>query len=313
MAVRYAKGCGIASRSTSGIAGAVEAVRRPEVGVAVVVLGLSPRYEGEEKDSLLNPGGDRRDIALPGVQQRLLEAVVAVGKPTVLVLTGGGALGLEWAKSHVPAILMAWYPGEEGGSAVADVLFGDANPAGRLPVTFYRSVEQLPPFEDYRMEGRTYRYFRGEPTYAFGFGRSFTTFRYGEAAVAPARAASGHDVPGQRERGEHRRARRGRGGAALCGARGRGGGGADPLARRLSADRARARAAGDGDVRRRRARAVDRRADGRRVVEPGAFTIAVGGGQPASGGAYASAAEGVTARLEVTGRGARRDDRLTER
>ena len=129
VSVRYAKGCGIASRSTSGIAGAVEAVRRPEVGVAVVVLGLSPRYEGEEKDSLLNPGGDRRDIALPGVQQRLLEAVVAVGKPTVLVLTGGGALGIEWAKSHVPAILMAWYPGEEGGSAVADVLFGDANPA----------------------------------------------------------------------------------------------------------------------------------------------------------------------------------------
>ncbi len=191
VSVRYAKGGGIASRSASGIAAAVEAVRRPEVGAAVVVLGLSPRYEGEEKDSLLNPGGDRRDIALPGVQQRLLEAVVAVGKPTVLVLTGGGALGIEWAKSHVPAILMAWYPGEEGGSAVADVLFGDANPAGRLPVTFYRSIEELPPFEDYRMEGRTYRYFRGEPTYAFGFGRSFTTFRYGEAAVAPASGDAG--------------------------------------------------------------------------------------------------------------------------
>ena len=98
----------------SGIAGAVEAVRRPEVGVAVVVLGLSPRYEGEEKDSLLNPGGDRRDLALPGVQQRLLEAVVAVGKPTVLVLTGGGALGFSGPKSHVPRDPDGLVPGRGG-------------------------------------------------------------------------------------------------------------------------------------------------------------------------------------------------------
>jgi beta-glucosidase len=300
VAVRYEKGCGIASKSTSGIAGAVEAVRRPEIGVAVVVLGLSPRYEGEEKDSLLNPGGDRRDIALPGVQQRLLEAVVAVGKPTVLVLTGGGALGLEWAKSHVPAILVAWYPGEEGGSAVADVLFGDANPAGRLPVTFYRSIEQLPPFEDYRMEGRTYRYFRGEPTYAFGSGRSFTTFKYGEAAVTPARgeAATTFQVSVSVE---NTGPRAGDEVVQLYVAREPGAGA--PI-RWLAGFRRIALAAGQ---REKVTFAIDARAlsvvaaDGRRAVQPGTFTIAVGGGQPGSGSAYASATEGVTTRLEVTG------------
>src|SRR5262249_34160635 len=143
-----------------------------------------PRYKNKEKNNLLNPDDDRRDIALPSVQQRLLETVVAISKPTVLVLTGGGTLGLEWAKSQVPAILMAWYPNKKSGSAVADMLFGDANPTKQLPVTFYRSIDELPPFENYRMEKHTYRYFRGEPTYAFGFGRSFTTFRYGDLAVA---------------------------------------------------------------------------------------------------------------------------------
>ncbi len=306
VAVRYAKGCGIASRSTSGIADAVEAVRRPEIGAAVVVLGLSPRYEGEEKDSLLNPGGDRRDIALPGVQQRLLEAVVAAGKPTVLVLTGGGALGLGWAKEHVPAILMAWYPGEEGGSAVADVLFGDANPAGRLPVTFYRSIEQLPPFEDYRMEGRTYRYFRGEPAYAFGFGRSFTTFRYGDLAITSATGDGGTtfqvnvtvENTGARAGDEVVQVYVAREAEALAP------GVPPPPIRSLVGFRRLALAPGQRET---VTFAVDARAlsivgaDGRRVVEPGWFTLAVGGSQPASGGAYASAAEGVTARLEVTG------------
>jgi beta-glucosidase len=299
--VRYEKGCGIASRSTSGIADAVEAVRRPEVGAAVVVLGLSPRYEGEEKDSRLNPGGDRRDIALPGVQQRLLEAVVAVGKPTVLVLTGGGALGLAWAKEHVPAILMAWYPGEEGGSAVADVLFGDANPAGRLPVTFYRSVDQLPPFEDYRMEGRTYRYFRGEPAYAFGVGRSFTTFRYGDIAVTPERGGAGTAFQVS-VTVENTGARTGDEVVQLYVAREAGGAGA-PI-RWLAGFRRVALAPGQ---REKVTFVVDARAlsvvsaDGRRVVAPGWFTIAVGGGQPAAGGAYGAPAEGVTARLEIKG------------
>jgi beta-glucosidase len=199
---------------------------------------------------------------------------------------------------------MAWYPGEEGGSAVADVLFGDANPAGRLPVTFYRSVDQLPPFEDYRMEGRTYRYFRGEPTYAFGFGRSFTTFRYGEAAVAPASGDPGTtfqvsvsvENTGTMAGDEvvQLYVARETGGAAAAGA---------PI-RWLAGFRRIALAPGQREA---VTFAVDARAlsevraDGKRVVDPGSFAIAVGGGQPTNGGAYASAAEGVTARLEVTG------------
>jgi beta-glucosidase len=123
-------------------------------------------------------GGDRTSIDLPAVQQRLLERVVAVGKPTVLVLLNGSALAINWAQSNVPAIVEAWYPGQAGGQAIADVLFGDYNPAGRLPVTFYKSVNDLPPFEDYRMTGRTYRFFTGEPLYAFGHGLSYTTFTY---------------------------------------------------------------------------------------------------------------------------------------
>jgi beta-glucosidase len=123
-------------------------------------------------------GGDRTNIALPAVQQKLLEALHATGKPVILVLTTGSAVGVKWAKDNLPGILVAWYPGQQGGNAVADVLFGDTNPAGRLPVTFYESVAQLPPFADYSMEGRTYRYFKGEPVYPFGFGMSYTTFSY---------------------------------------------------------------------------------------------------------------------------------------
>jgi beta-glucosidase len=124
-------------------------------------------------------GGDRTDIALPKGQEALLKAVQATGKPVVLVLLNGSALAVNWADQNVPAILDAWYPGEEGGTAIADVLFGDYNPAGRLPVTFYKSIDQLPPFEDYKMEGRTYRYFKGEPLYPFGYGLSYTKFAYG--------------------------------------------------------------------------------------------------------------------------------------
>jgi beta-glucosidase len=112
------------------------------------------------------------------VQDDLLKAVHAAGKPVVLVLFSGGGVAVNWADSNVPAIVQAWYPGEEGGSGLADVLFGDYNPAGRLPVTFYKSVAQLPPFEDYRMEGKTYRYFEGEPLYPFGHGLSYTRFEY---------------------------------------------------------------------------------------------------------------------------------------
>src|SRR5690606_10554194 len=123
-------------------------------------------------------GGDRTDIGLPTAQKVLLERVVALGKPTVLVLLNGSALAVNWANEHVDAILEAWYPGQAGGDGLADVLFGDYNPAGRLPVTFYRSLEDLPPFEDYDMKGRTYRYYEGEVLFPFGHGLSYTEFEY---------------------------------------------------------------------------------------------------------------------------------------
>jgi beta-glucosidase len=130
-------------------------------------------------------GGDRTDIGLPRPQQVLLEQVSALGKPVVLVLLNGSALAVAWADAHVPAIVEAWYPGEEGGSAIADVIFGDTNPAGRLPVTFYQGVDQLPPFDDYAMTGRTYRYLAEPPLYPFGHGLSYTRFEYSHLRIEP--------------------------------------------------------------------------------------------------------------------------------
>jgi len=157
---------------------AVNAARQADA--VVLCLGLTARMEGEEMSLQIAGfrGGDRTQIDLPASQQRLLERVVAVGKPTVLVLLNGSALAVTWAQEHVPAIVEAWYPGQAAGSAIADVLFGDYNPAGRLPVTFYRSVDDLPAFDDYRMAGRTYRFFGGSPLYPFGHGLSYTTFAY---------------------------------------------------------------------------------------------------------------------------------------
>src|SRR5690606_9084790 len=138
-----------------------EAVAAAEQADAVVLfLGLSPNLEGEEMrvDVEGFRGGDRTRIDLPEAQERLLRRIHAVGKPTVLVLLNGSALAINWAAENVPAIVEAWYPGQAAGTAIADVLFGDYNPAGRLPVTFYRSTDDLPPFEDYAMTNRTYRY-----------------------------------------------------------------------------------------------------------------------------------------------------------
>jgi beta-glucosidase len=148
--------------------------------VVIAVLGITSELEGEEMQ-VSEPGfkgGDRTSLDLPKPEEDLLEALVATGKPVVLVLTNGSALSVNWAKEHVNAILDAWYPGEEGGTAVAETLSGKNNPAGRLPVTFYTGVDQLPPFESYDMKGRTYRYFEGTPLYPFGYGLSYTTFSY---------------------------------------------------------------------------------------------------------------------------------------
>jgi beta-glucosidase len=155
--------------------------------VVIMVMGLSAQLEGEEMPIRIPgfAGGDRTEIRLPALQEQLLQKVHALGKPVVLVLLNGSALAINWAAENVPAILEAWYPGQAGGTAVADVLFGDTNPAGRLPVTFYRSVEELPPFTDYGLDGRTYRYFHGDPLYPFGFGLSFTQFTYESMQIAP--------------------------------------------------------------------------------------------------------------------------------
>jgi beta-glucosidase len=170
---------------------AVDAARKSDITIAV--LGITAQLEGEESESS-DPGffgGDRTDITLPSTQQQLLEALAATGKPLVFVLTSGSAVAINWASEHASAILEAWYPGEEGGAAVADVLSGDYNPAGRLPVTFYKSVAQLPPYTDYSMAGRTYRYLSEPPLYPFGFGLSYSSFSYSDVSVtAPGVGAS---------------------------------------------------------------------------------------------------------------------------
>jgi beta-glucosidase len=182
------------SRPASNLlAQAIGAARQADA--IVLVLGLSPRLEGEEMKVPVEgfQGGDRVTIGLPRVQQELMEKVVAVGKPVVLVLMNGSAVSVNWARAHVPAILEAWYPGQAGGAAVADVLFGDYNPAGRLPVTFYQSVDQLPPFADYNMKGRTYRYFEGQALFRFGYGLSYTTFAYRNMSL-PKQVNAGDEI-----------------------------------------------------------------------------------------------------------------------
>ena len=152
-----------------------------DADVVVFVGGISPRLEGEEMRVSEEGfrGGDRTSIDLPRAQREVLEALHKAGRHVVFVNCSGSAIGLERESQWADAILQAWYPGEQGGTAVADVLFGDYNPSGRLPITFYKSVSQLPDFLDYRMRGRTYRYFTGDAQYPFGYGLSYTTFRYG--------------------------------------------------------------------------------------------------------------------------------------
>ncbi len=160
-----------------------QAVQTAAAAQAIILcLGLSPRLEGEEMNVEVPgfSGGDRTSLDLPKPQQELMEKIVALGKPTVLVLLNGSALSVNWAAEHVPAIVEAWYPGQRAGTALADLLFGDYNPAGRLPVTFYKSVDQLPHFDEYAMAGRTYRYFTGEVLFPFGHGLSYTQFEYSD-------------------------------------------------------------------------------------------------------------------------------------
>jgi beta-glucosidase len=157
--------------------------------------GISPQLEGEEmkvSDPGFN-GGDRTSILLPAVQTDLMKALQATGKPVVFVMMTGSAIATPWEADNIPAIVNAWYGGQSAGTALADVLFGDYNPSGRLPVTFYRSDSDLPSFEDYSMKNRTYRYFTGKPLFGFGYGLSYTSFRYDQLQT-PAANGSGKSM-----------------------------------------------------------------------------------------------------------------------
>jgi beta-glucosidase len=187
--VSFTRGCPIAlkpgeSGSAPDFQAAIEQARAADA--VIFVGGLDADLEGEEMEVKYVGfhGGDRTVIELPESQAALLQALHATGKPVIFVNCSGSAIAFPWAAENVPAILQAWYPGQRGGTAVADVLFGQAAPSGRLPVTFYRATADLPAFTDYSMANRTYRFFTGRPLYAFGFGLTYTAFRYGAAAAA---------------------------------------------------------------------------------------------------------------------------------
>ncbi len=173
---------------------AIDAAQKADATVAFV--GLSPNLEGEEMNVHVEgfDGGDRTSIELPKAQEHMLEALGATGKPLIVVLTTGSALAVPWAKEHADALLEAWYPGEEGGDAIAETLAGKNNPAGRLPETFYRSTADLPAFTDYRMKDRTYRYFKGDVLYPFGYGLSYSKFTYRAPHASAAAIQAGAPV-----------------------------------------------------------------------------------------------------------------------
>lgn len=197
--VVYEPGCPLALRDDRANQPTPDATARvmaaaKSADVVIYVGGLDGSLESEEnaRPKVTYDGfkqGDRTRIELPSVQENLLRQLAATGKPVVFVNCSGSAIAMPWAARHLPAILQAWYPGEAGGTAVAETLFGEANPAGRLPITFYRSTDDLPSFEDYSMSNRTYRYFNGKPLFAFGYGLSYTKFSYSgaklEAATLP--------------------------------------------------------------------------------------------------------------------------------
>jgi len=173
---------------------AIAAAKNADVVVAVV--GITSRLEGEEMpvDQPGFSGGDRTNLEMPKPEEDLVQAVAAAGKPLVIVLMNGSALGVNWEKAHSNAVLEAWYSGEESGAAIAETLSGKNNPAGRLPVTFYKDVHQLPNFEDYSMKGRTYRYFEGEPLWPFGYGLSYTAFSYSDLTLPATRIDAGDSL-----------------------------------------------------------------------------------------------------------------------
>ncbi|HOP99333.1 MAG TPA: glycoside hydrolase family 3 C-terminal domain-containing protein [Acetivibrio clariflavus] len=197
--IYYAYGCHLyktkngLAEPREGFAEAVSAAERADV--VVMCLGLDANLEGEEGDvSNEFASGDKLSLNLPGLQQELLEEVYKTGKPIILVLLSGSALAVTWADEHVSAIIQAWYPGAQGGRAVASLLFGDYSPAGRLPVTFYRTTEELPDIRDYSMANRTYRYMKNEALYPFGYGLSYTKFEYSDLSLSSSKVNIGDKV-----------------------------------------------------------------------------------------------------------------------
>lgn len=191
----YRPGCPLLSLDANPAAVEAAVALAVKSDVTIACMGLLPTVEGEEGDALFSDAnGDRLDLALPPVQVAFLKQLVAAHAKVVLVLTGGGPIALGELADLVDAIVFAWYPGEEGGRAVADILFGRAVPSGRLPITFPQSTEQLPPFEDYSMAERTYRYATWEPLYPFGFGLSYTRFVYGDLQATPTIISLGESV-----------------------------------------------------------------------------------------------------------------------
>ncbi|HEY0587581.1 MAG TPA: glycoside hydrolase family 3 C-terminal domain-containing protein [Pseudoduganella sp.] len=278
---------------------ALEAAGKADL--VVYVSGLNWQLEGEEM-SVHAPGfagGDRTSIDLPAPQEVLLERLRALGRPMVLVNMSGSAMALNWADRRVPAIIQAWYPGGEGGQAVAELIAGDFSPAGRLPVTFYKSAADLPPFKDYGMQGRTYKYFKGEPLYPFGHGLSYTHFSYTASAPMPKTACAGCRIKfavgvkndGQRAGDEVVQVYVSRPGDAA------------PNSTLVGFTRVRLK---PGEQRRitfelegKALSTVD--ANGNRIVEPGPATIWVGGGQPA-GPTVTRQSSGVKLQVTVKGR-----------
>jgi len=197
--VFYSEGCHLYKDKVEELAQPrdrfAEAVAAAEMAdVVVMCLGLDETIEGEEGVAAQDfSSGDKHNLDLPGLQQELLEAVYRTGKPIILVILAGSALALTWADEHIPAIIMGWYPGAEGGKAIASLIFGEYSPSGKLPVTFYRTVEELPDFRDYSMKNRTYRYMENEALYPFGYGLSYTRFEYGNIKVEKDTIQSGEN------------------------------------------------------------------------------------------------------------------------
>ena len=187
--VYYSEGCHLYKKSVQGLGMANDRLAEAKMvcemsDVVIACFGLDPGLEGEEGDQGNEfASGDKPDLNLPGIQEEILKEIYKCGKPVVLVLLSGSALSIPWEDEHIPAIVHGWYPGAQGGRAIAGILFGEYNPEGKLPVTFYRTTEELPDFTDYNMEGRTYRYMKNEALYPFGYGLSYTEFKLSDISV----------------------------------------------------------------------------------------------------------------------------------